>query len=140
MVKNKELLLTLYEEAKRKRIVLNQSEFAKAVGKSRVHLFNKMTEIPDEIIEKAQKLLETKDVKKETEPAKFLVNHDLNKFLGERIELGAAREAAIRVLVIWMKEVYAEVFKRPFVEVSLEFDRLAANELMQILDQLRQQQ
>jgi hypothetical protein len=74
------------------------------------------------------------------EDNKFLVNHDLNKFLGERIELGAAREAAIRVLVIWMKEVYAEVFKRPFVEVSLEFDRLAANELMQILDQLRQQQ
>jgi hypothetical protein len=74
------------------------------------------------------------------EDQKFIVNDDLNKFLGERIQIGAAREAAIRVLVIWMKEVYAEVFKRPFAEVSLEFDRLTEGELERILDQLRQQQ
>lgn len=134
MTPSKLKLINIYEEAKRNRIVLNQEEFAKAVGKSRAHLFKKMMAIPDTIIEKAQLLLDTGNVSNETKKD-FVVNHDLEKFLGERIQIGAAREAAERVLIIWIKEIKAEVFKRPFAEVSLEFDRLAANELKQILDQ-----
>ena len=59
---NKEIMLQLYEEAKQKRIVLNQEEFAKMLGKSRAHLFKKMEEIPDSITERARQLLETKNV------------------------------------------------------------------------------
>ena len=68
---NKELLVSLYEQAKEKRIVLNQEEFSKAMGVSRAHLFKKMEVIPEKIIDKAKLLVETGHVSNETKTAHF---------------------------------------------------------------------
>lgn len=68
---NKDLLISLYEQAKAKRVVLNQDEFAKAMGVSRAHLFKKMEVIPQRVIDKAKVLLETGFVSNETETAHF---------------------------------------------------------------------
>ncbi len=62
MTKNSDILNKIYEEAKAKRIVLNQTEFARALGKSRVTVFDRMMKslegIPQEVIDKALKLVD----------------------------------------------------------------------------------
>jgi hypothetical protein len=67
----------------------------------------------------------------------FIVKADLEKFIGERVEKAAAREAALKVIIAKIKKLESIVLKQPYDQVSLEFDRLAEAELKPILDELR---
>lgn len=149
MTRSKEILLNLYEEAKEKRVVLTQEEFAKAVGKSRAHLFKKMNEIPDSIIEKARKLIETKNVSQETNNDTIKVRQEEKDFIGDRVELTAALRAAIKILTlrnieaeVKLSELEAKVTdgKTPilsFADVSLKIERMMQDETERILDEWR---
>lgn len=128
---NKEILIQLFKEAKSKRIVLNQSEFAKRIGFSRIHLFKNMKEIPDDVIEKARELLKPKAV---------VVEGDFNQMVGQRIATTAAIEAIMRTLRADHLELKSLVTKRPYAEVELEFDRIAEAELKHILRKMRNEQ
>lgn len=128
---NKETLIQLYQEAKSQRLVLNQDEFAKKVGSSRVHLFKNMKTIPDEIIEKARELLKTKNVSGKTRS--IVVEGNFNQLLGQRVATTAAIEAMLRTLRAKQIELEVLVTKRPYAEVALEFDRVAEDELRHIL-------
>ena len=102
MTTSKEKLIKIYKEAKRLRIVLNQAEFAKAIGYSRVHLFKKMNEIPEEILEKAQQLLETKNVSQTIEK-----QADVGDELNRLIELSIKHEASLDVLQLLIVNILA---------------------------------
>lgn len=99
---SKEKLIKIYEEAKKKRIVLNQTEFAKAVGYSRIHLFKKMEEVSKNILDKAQKLLETNDVS-----SVIKGQADVGQELNRLIELSIKHEAEIEVLRVLIVSILA---------------------------------
>jgi hypothetical protein len=146
MSTSKEKLISIYEEAKRKRIVLNQEEFAKAVGYSRVHLFKKMNEVPQEVIEKAESLLKTNNVSDETI---YVKDKDLHEFAGSRVELIAAMRAAIKILTLRNIENEVKLSELEsklsggkntilsFAEVSLKLERMMQDESERILDEWR---
>lgn len=129
---NKEILIQLYEEAKSKRIVLNQSEFADKMGFSRIHLFKNMKEIPDNVINRARELLIPKGVVVEGEFK--------SQMIGQRIGTTAAIEAMLRTIRAKHIELEVLVTKRPYAEVALEFDRVAEAELKHILERMKSEQ
>lgn len=106
MTTSKEKLIKIYQEAKKRRIVLKQAEFAKAVGLSRVHLFNKMEEIPKSVLDKAEKLLETNNVSNNTNNVinpKAPLDPELNRL----IELSIKHGAALEVLQLLVESILA---------------------------------
>lgn len=117
MIESKEKLIKLFKEAKQRRIVLNQTEFANLVGYSRIHLFKKMNEIPKSILDKAEKLLETNDVPNETTvKRKASVDDELNRL----IELSIKHEAEIEVLRLLIVNILAVQRGKEFPSVEEE--------------------
>lgn len=116
MPDNKSLLLKIYEEAKQKRLVLNQDEFARLLGKSRVHLFKNMKTIPDSLIEKAQELV-SKQTKREG------TIEELLRDLDERI---IRLESLISVLLQTQSNEIAERTGRQSSLIASELQKAAA--------------
>jgi len=119
MTPSKEKLINIFKEAKRQRIVLNQDEFANAMGKSRAHLFKKMEEIPEDILTKAQKLLETKIVSSNTDDVikgQAFIGDELNRL----IELSIKNEATLDVLQLLIESILAEQKGKSIALVSEE--------------------
>lgn len=85
MVTNSQVLLSLFEEAKSRRIVLNREEFATALGYSRPHMYRLMAnkaEVPDELLEKAKDLLnDSSSVSRQT------LNEPDHSYQKKRLEL-----------------------------------------------------
>jgi len=153
MTKNSEELLKIYEEAKRRRIVLNQIEFAILLGfKSRMHLFGRIIKsdegVSDELLIKAKKVVQAvpENVSKNT----INVTRDLPELVGERIELTAAMRAAIKILTLKSVEQEVKISemerllkpgenipKQSFSDVSLELERRMQDETEHILDEWR---
>lgn len=76
---NKEILLSLYDEAKKKRIVLNQDEFARLLDFSRAHLFKKMKIIPNEVIDKARSIINT-DIVSNEHPNNLILHEPIGQY------------------------------------------------------------
>jgi hypothetical protein len=132
MTESKRELINIYEEAKSKRIVLNQSEFAKAVGFSRIHLFNKMEEIPPKIIDKAKKLLETKGVPNNT----ILKGEaDVGDELNRLIELSIRHEATLDVLRLSIESILADTKGRALALVSEELQEAIKKRADRLFDE-----
>jgi hypothetical protein len=132
MTESKRELINIYEEAKSKRIVLNQSEFAKAVGFSRIHLFNKMEEIPPKIIDKAKKLLETKGV-----PSNTILKGeaDVGDELNRLIELSIRHEATLDVLRLSIESILADTKGRALALVSEELQEAIKKRADRLFDE-----
>lgn len=147
MTKNSEELLRIYEEAKKKRIVLTQKEFAMLLGfKSRMHLFGRIIKsdegVSDELLFKARKAVNDalNDVSKKT----INVTMDLPGLVGERIELMAAVRAAVKILTLKHIELEVKISelkndspKQSFSDLSLEIERMMKDETERLLDEWR---
>src|SRR5690348_13692017 len=119
MTQSKEKLIEIYEEAKRKRIVLNQAEFAKAVGFSRIHLFNKMKDIPQNVIDKAAKLLRTNNVSNDKTNV-VTRQADVGEEVNRLIELSIRHEATLDVLRLTIESILADLKGRSISLVNEE--------------------
>jgi hypothetical protein len=132
MAADNEKLQEIYDELKRKRLVLSKGEFAKKVGYSRAHLHQLMSsddKIPPDILSKAFGLLAGTPVIKLSTTDEQLNN--------ERTERAIAREAIIKVMVQKIKEIEHAVTKRPLTDVSLDFDRSVEREIKHSLRELQ---
>jgi predicted DNA-binding transcriptional regulator AlpA len=119
MTASKEKLLSIYEECKAKRIVLNQDEFAQAVGKSRAHLFKKMVEIPKDIIDRAQKLLATGNVANNTHSV-ISKEGDAGKELERLIQLSIQHEAKLDVFQLLIESILGDLKGKSIAIISAE--------------------
>lgn len=120
MSEDNKKLTQIYEELKRRRLVLSKGEFAKKLGYSRAHLHQLMSsddKVPPDILSKAFGLLAETPVIKLTMTEEQMYN--------ERTERTIAREALIKLMFQEIKELKAVVMKRPLTEISLDLDRAA---------------
>ncbi len=117
MSTNKEKLLNIYEEAKAKRVVLNQDEFVIKLDYTRAHLFKNMRHIPDDLIQKAEKLLLDENFP-------FLVPKKGIEFVSESLSDRPALIAAIKVLTQLTVECMVRTSKKSYAEVSLEVEEM----------------
>jgi transcriptional regulator with XRE-family HTH domain len=120
MGKDNEKLLEIYNEAKRRRLVLSKGEFAKKLGYSRAHIHQLMSSddnVSPDILSKAVAVLS------ETPVIRMSIKEE--ELLNERTERTIAREAMIKLIFQELKELKAHVMKRPLREISMDLDRAA---------------
>jgi len=136
MDKNKEILLELFEEAKKQRIVLNQAEFAKAVGKSRSHLFKNMKEIPNDIIQKARDLLKTKNVSSETINKNAYAGEEIGKLIIQDLKF----QAMYNIMMPAFVDISAKVQGKEFSQVYKGLVRAIDEEFENLKRELKEQE
>jgi hypothetical protein len=134
MTQSKERLINIYEDCKKQRIVLNQAEFAKAVGFSRAHLFKKMEDIPEKIIDRAMKLLATVNVANETKDV-ISKSGDAGEEISRLIELSIKHQAALDVLQLVIEDIVASVKDKSIALVSDEIHEAVKNRADRLYDE-----
>lgn len=129
MENDNEKLASFYKAAKKRRVVLNMTEFAKKLGYSREHIYHLMSSdatVRPQTLAAAEALAGTPVIK---------LSMMEDEMFTERSERAIAREAIIRVMAQKMKELEHAVTKRPLTEVSLDFDRAVEREVKRSLDE-----
>lgn len=122
MDKNSDLLISIYKKAKAKRIVLNQTEFAQALGYSRVHLFDKLIKnkhgISEALIEKAGEFLKNaNNVSRETNGVPDITQID-DKDIQSRLLRIEANLEVFQIAIAGLKAKKSEDFGQKFSELQ----------------------
>ena len=132
--------MRLYEEAKRRRIVLTQQEFAEALGyKSRMHLFGRLLkghgEIPDRTVKMATDLLK-KDTKNVKQVQIMHREESLSEKIGELTEAITYLKASDRIQGMWVAELSALVKNTSFATEALQLEESVRREVDRLLGEL----